>query len=198
MDTRFIWAADGWKKKSNDEVIKIVEITLSSTGEFVTWADSKGDSHSCSLKTFKRKFYNAELDYNSYKDNIVELCYQCQDFSRLGKIVMKRLDPDYFKVGDVVYIDPFYRSFIDCSKSDHYSTFGPTTPFVIGSIINVKSDRGYRHDLVGEIRIIQKNKYVEGRDYTNSYDYDYSIPIYYTFPRIGDAYWVLCRYDKLY
>jgi hypothetical protein len=117
---------------------------------------------------------------------MAELCNLSDGFAKLGKVVMKRLDPTYFEVGKLVYI-----SNTILLKRDNISYYGgPDHPYVIKWIR--QRENYYSTDAFLEIGI---GLAIRNKD---SDETDYIFPIYLTRPDPEDAYWFLTRYDKPY
>ncbi len=171
-----------WKEKKTGEIV-----TLSSIGgTSVTIRGGDGKSVSIDEKKFKEQFEPITLDFQAIKDQIAELCNLSPEFERLGKIVMKRLDPTYFEQGKLVYI-----SCLNLLKRDSIYYYGGTEhPY---KILYIRPSRKSRYDFedyaleIG-IRLAVKK----------TGDADYEFPIYLTRPDSEDAYWFLSRYDKPY
>ena len=176
-----------WKKKGTEEIVTLIRQTWSSDGHRIVIMGADGVSSELEGSEFEKKFEPVTLDFHSIKDQMAELCFLSDKFGKLGKVVMKRLDPTYFEVGKLVYI-----SNTDLLKRDDITYYGgPEHPYVI-KWIRPRENPYYNNDTFLEVGIGLKR-----RD-KDTDEADYTFPIYITRPDPEDAYWFLTRYDKPY
>ena len=176
--------SDHWKKKGTEEIITLLSRSYDSENR-VTIMGADGISAEFKESEFEKKFEPITLDFHAVKDQMAELCYLSDQFGRIGKVVMKRLDPTYFEVGKLVYISN--TVFL---KRDNITFYGgPEHPYVIKWIR--PRENSFNNDTFLEIGIglLRRNETDE---------VDYTFPIYTTRPDPEDAYWFLTRYDKPY
>lgn len=177
--------SEHWKKKGTEEIVTLVSRTYGSSGSRVVIKGADGISAEFEETEFGKKFESVTLDYHTVKDQMAELCFLSDSFARLGKVVMRRLDPTYFEVGKLVYI-----SNTVILKRDNITYYGgPEHPYVI-KWIKPRENTYCSSDTFLEVGIS-----LAGR---KSDDVDYTFPIYLTRPDPEDAYWFLSRYDKPY
>ena len=178
-----------WEHKKTGKFVTLISTIHSfSSGVTVKVMDEKGKPLELKESEFNSKFSPVKVDYQEYKDSIAELCNLCDEFGKLGNVILKRLDPTYFEVGKLVYISncAFFK------RADFQYYGGPEHPYKI-VWIKEKSE-GYGYDCVHvylEVGILLVGKKDED-------EYDYVFPIYPTMPQPEDAYWFLTRYDKPY
>lgn len=178
----FNWHTN-WRKKGTEEIVTLVYRTCGSRGCKIRIIGGDGISAEFEELEFEKKFEPVTLDFHTVKDQIAELCYLSDQFGRIGKIVMKRLDPLYFEVGKLVYI-----SNTVLLKRDNITYYGgPEHPYVIKWI---RPKENLYNDTFLEVGISLNSK--------KSEEVDYVFPIYLTRPDPEDAYWFLTRYDKPY
>lgn len=176
----------GWKKKGSDLIVTVISYSTSSKGTEVKFAGGNGVMEVLGEDEFYETFEPIHLDFQTVKDQMAELCNLNDGFRKLGEIVMKRLDPNYFEVGKLVYISnmSFFK------RDEIYYHGGPEHPYKIQYV---------RKNSIG---VMQNNEFLEigigmlGKIKDN--DVDYTFPIYPARPEPGDAYWFLTRYDKPY
>ena len=182
-----IYWKDSWKKKGTDEIVTLsCRSYSSSNGIKVKFVGGDGVSTEMDESEFEKKFEPVTLDFHAVKDQLAELCYLSDSFARLGRVIMKRLDPTYFEVGKLVYI-----SNTILLKRDDISYYGgPDHPYVI-RWIKQRENQYSSCDIYLEVGIGLARK--EDKE-----DVDYTFPIYLTRPDPEDAYWYLSRYDKPY
>ena len=179
--------SDHWKKKGTEEIVTLLSRSFDSSGSKVTIMGADGISAEFEESKFEKKFEPTTLDFHAVKDQMAELCYLSDKFGRMGKIVMKRLDPTYFEVGKLVYI-----SNTALLKRDDITYYGgPEHPYVI-KWIRPRENPYNNNDTFLEVGIGLKR-----RD-KDTDEADYTFPIYTTRPDPEDAYWFLTRYDKPY
>ena len=178
--------SDHWKKKGTEEIVTLLSRSYGSSRR-VTIMGADGISAEFEESEFEKKFEPITLDFHTVKDQMAELCFLSDKFGRMGKIVMKRLDPTYFEVGKLVYI-----SNTSLLKRDDITYYGgPEHPYVI-KWIRPRENPYNNNDTFLEVGIglKRRDKDMDGVDYT--------FPIYTTRPDPEDAYWFLTRYDKPY
>jgi hypothetical protein len=179
--------SEHWKKKDTEDIVTLVIRTYGSNRSRVIIKGADGVSIELEETKFEKTFEPVTLDYHSVKDQMAELCYLSDQFSKLGKVVMKRLDPTYFEVGKLVYI-----SNTVILKRDNITYYGgPEHPYVI-KWIRPRENTYCSSDTFLEVGIS-----LAIRDKEND-EVDYTFPIYLTRPDPEDAYWFLTRYDKPY
>ena len=178
--------SEHWKKKGTEEIVTLVDRTYyGSGGSKVVIKGADGVSVELEEPKFEKTFEPVTLDFHSVKDQMAELCFLSDSFAKLGKVVMRRLDPTYFEVGKLVYI-----SNTVILKRDNITYYGgPEHPYVI-KWIKPRENTYCSSDTFLEVGIS-----LVGR---KSDDVDYTFPIYLTRPDPEDAYWFLTRYDKPY
>jgi hypothetical protein len=178
---------DVWKKKDTGEIVTLTCRSFGSNGSKVKIMGGDGISAELEEKKFEKQYEPVILDYQSIKDQMAELCNLSDGFAKLGKVVMKRLDPTYFEVGKLVYIS----NTILLKRDDITYYGGPDHPYVI-KWIRPRENHYCSPDTFLEIGIglARRDKGDEETDYT--------FPIYLTRPDPEDAYWFLTRYDKPY
>jgi len=181
--------SDHWKKKGTEEIVTLLCKTYccSGGGNKVKIMGADGISAEFEETEFEKKFEPTTLDFHAIKDQMAELCYLSDRFGRIGKVVMKRLDPLYFEVGKLVYI-----SNTVLLKRDNITYYGgPEHPYVI-KWIRPRENPYNNIDTFLEVGIglLRRDKENE--------EVDYTFPIYTTRPDPEDAYWFLTRYDKPY
>ena len=176
-----------WKKKGTEEIVTLVSRSYYGDGENkVRIMGADGISAEFKESEFEKKFEPITLDFHTVKDQMAELCFLSDSFGRIGKVVMKRLDPTYFEVGKLVYI-----SNTIILKRDNITYYGgPEHPYVI-TWIRPKENLYNNNDTFLEIGISLASR-------KTSDEVDYTFPIYLTRPDPEDAYWYLSRYDKPY
>lgn len=180
--------SDHWKKKGTEEIVTLLSRSYSSSGSRVTIMGADGISAELEETEFEKKFEPITLDFHAVKDQMAELCFLSDKFGRLGKVVMKRLDPTYFEVGKLVYISDTILL-----KRDNITYYGgPEHPYVI-KWIRPRENPYNNNDTFLEVGISLRS-----RSKDNNSDVDYTFPIYPTRPDPEDAYWFLTRYDKPY
>jgi hypothetical protein len=177
---------DSWKKKGTDEIVTLSCRSYGSDGCKVRFIGGDGVSTEMNESEFEKEFEPVTIDFHAIKDQLAELCYLSDSFARLGKVIMKRLDPTYFEVGKLVYI-----SNTILLKRDDVSYYGgPDHPYVI-RWIKQREDRYSSGSIYLEVGIGSARK-------EDKKDVDYTFPIYLARPDPEDAYWFLSRYDKPY
>ena len=177
-----------WKNKKTGNIITISTVSYGSSETEVTFFDGEGVKLSMKESKFFNEYESQVNDYQEIKEQIAELCNLDSDFAKLGNIVLKRRDPDYFKVGAIVYLDYYSGFFV---KNDDYRYYvGPEHPYQI-----VKMDKDLDRECTTPIIWVYLAKAGKKSD---GWDCDYRIPLYVTMPNMKDAYWVLNRYDKPY
>lgn len=178
---------DRWKKKGTEEIVTLVNQSCGSRGSFVKIMGADGISAELEETDFEKKFEPITIDFHAVKDHLAELCFLSDQFGRMGKVVMKRLDPTYFEVGKLVYISN--TILLRRDNAPYYG--GAEHPYVIKRI-RVRENPYNSNDTYLEVGISLKSRKED------SDEVDYVFPIFPTRPDPEDAYWFLSRYDKPY
>lgn len=136
---------------------------------------------------FFDKYEIVSFDYTDIIPQIIDFLKRTPSVERIPQIVARRLDPDYYKVGSIVYFQsPGFMSY--------YDQYGPKYPLIITEIrqdfrnefeFTIILSR-YDHNMSNEELDLKSlpNDYYVVLDLTRFYD--------------DDAYNNLARYDKEY
>ena len=183
-----------YKDKENGNIITVTSTCSDGTVSFMD-----GDANLCKIdeKQFMADFEPAKINYREYSSQIVEACSIDRGLQKLAKAVIRRLDPDYFKVGSLVYFaepSPFFEQ----DRNTYYREDGPENPFKIIRI-DSSGDRMMQHNYSPErclfLHLSRVGKNIEEDKYREA---NFILPIYIDKIVSNDAFWYLKRYDKAY
>ena len=138
----------------------------------------------------KNDFEPTKVDYSKYTSAIIEQLNSNNKFKELGNIIARRLNPDYYKKGDLVY--PINSSF--CGKNDqcYGIDYGPE---VIYQVRDIHKDRRSDTDFLFWVDIVRWRGKNTKEVYT---DPDFCLPMYMDKFVSGDIFSTFKRYDMPY
>lgn len=178
------WTQTRVKNKNTGDIGVIYSSGSDSKGHYykVCWGSSILPER-MSIDDFDKKCEIIEHDYTSIIPQIMEYLKE-ERLARIPQTVARRLDPDYYKVGDIVYFQsPGYLW-----GSGEYAAFGPKYPLIITEI---------RQDLGNEFRfniILDRYRPESPLNPKGEFSIFFDLTNFYS----TDAYNNLARYDKEY
>ncbi len=130
-------------------------------------------------------------DYSDITSQVMEFLRSYKSVGRIPQIVARRLDPDYYKIGSVVY----FQSPGFLIKNSNYDIYGPEYPMIIKEIIQDCRDEfnftlvlsSYHHEI-----------FIASGSDLSSLKSEVTIGLNLTHFSDSDAYNNLARYDKEY
>lgn len=178
------WTQSRVKNKDTGDIGVVYSNGFDSKGSYykVCWGSSIFPER-MSTDDFDKKCEIIEHDYTSIIPQIMEHLKE-KSLARIPQVVARRLDPDYYKVGDIVYFQsPGYLW-----GSGEYAAFGPEHPLIIVEIRQDWSNE-FRFNIIldryhPESPLNPKGEFSTFFDQTSFYS--------------TDAYNNLARYDKEY
>jgi hypothetical protein len=137
----------------------------------------------------KNDFEPTKVDYSKYTSAIIEQLNSNNKFKELGDLIARRLDPDYYKKGDLVYL--INSSF--CGKTDPgYGSYGPE---FIYQIRDIHKARGQDTDFLFWVDIGRWRGKNTKEIHTEP---DFCLPMYMDKFVPGDIFSTFKRYDMPY
>lgn len=133
---------------------------------------------------FEKKYEIIEHDYTSIIPQVMEYLKD-SSLGRIPQVIARRLDPDYYKPGDIVY----FQSPGFLWGTGEYAAYGPEHPLII-----VEIDQEYRNEFRFNIIL---DRYSRGTSYSKP-KREFSVFFDLTGFFDNDAYNNLARYDKEY
>lgn len=135
----------------------------------------------------KNDFEPTKVDYSEYTSAIIEQLNSNNKFKELGDLIARRLNPDYYKKGDLVYL--INSSF--CGKDQNYGSYGPE---IIYQIQDIYEDRR-QTDFLFWVDIVRWR----GNNTKEFHvDPNFSLPMYMDKFVPGDIFSTFKRYDMPY
>lgn len=138
-------------------------------------------------------FDNYEIvsfDYTDIIPQIIDFLKRTPSVERIPQIVARRLDPDYYKLGSIVYFQsPGFMSDYD------YNKYGPKYPLIIS---NIHQNHRNEFEFTLMLSKYNHNMSIKSESDLELLHHDYYVILDLTRFYDNDAYNNLARYDKEY
>ena len=174
-----------WYNKLRDKKTGKIVNVCEMGGNWAKIRDDEGNAMQISVP-YDKDYEPVCTNYEIIRDYVIDLCYFSSNARAVFDAIFRRLDPDYYTPGAIVYISsngPI--SHAGDNRGYNYEKFGPNLPYVIKKVIRrTENNRDWE-----EVIIAPKGK--ETRT-----DLELTFPKYPDMYTPDDAFSNLIRYDK--
>lgn len=177
------------RNKDTGEIGVVISESRGTEWYFTIYWSSSQVKEKMSSSDFHNKCEIIDHDFSNITDQIINLLKEPY-LSRIPQIVARRLDPDYYTQGSIVYFQT--PGFLD--NSDLFMC-GPSYPLIITRVVQHSRDEFYFTLVLARY---YHDVYVNSGFNLNSLKETHSIDLNLTYFSDNDAYNNLVRYDKEY
>lgn len=176
------------KKKGRDDIFSIGTVSSGSSGTIYTLYDSRGTRYEVNSDVLFRDYEEVAPDLTQFIPQLIHYATVDPEFKRILSPFAKRLDPDYFKVGDVVYFTNTSYFYPSKDNQDYFllNRIGHDNPYTI-----TKIEQDYKDDICFWVYL------AKGSEIVNE-SFDFRLPMYMDRLVPGDVFNCLSRYNKPY
>lgn len=178
---------DWWivKKKGEDQIYTVGSISTSSDGTVYVLFDFRGVRYEVKKEIILQDYEEVIPDLEKFIPNLIHYIKVDPNFRKCFQPFARRLDPDYFKLGDVVYFTNT-SYFCDEKQSNIFDCIGTENPY---TIVNIEQD--YKNEMCFWVYI------AKGSEAQNT-NFTFRLPMYKDRLVPGDVFNCLKRYNKPY